>query len=664
MSEFFFEILSEEIPARMQKRAEDDLRVLLEKELQARQLAFKTLETCSTPRRLIACVIGLPAQQQDISEEKKGPRIDAPPAAIEGFLKSCGLTDVSQCEQRDSGKGVFLYAKLESKGQPTSAILPDIITKILNEFSWPKSMRWSDRSDTWVRPLHQVMACWDGKVLPDFAASTAGHRFLAKNKITPGNFADYRQQLEENFVLVARSERSARIRQGADAVAKMEGLALAIDDALLEEITGLVEWPVILLGSFESDYLSVPKEVLITTMRVNQKYIPLLKADGTLAPCFIITSNMAAKDGGRQIIAGNERVLRARLSDAKFFYEQDLKTKLADRVDALKAITFHEKIGTMYDKVQRMASIAAELAPAVQADAERAKRAVLMSKADLTSGMVGEFPELQGIMGGYYAAQDREGDDIASAVRDHYLPLGPATPVPCSPVAVAVSLADKIDSLREFFRINEKPTGSRDPFALRRAALGIIRIILENNLVLDLMQFLDADVMVFVKDRLKVVLRDQDLKHDIIDAVLVDSDSGDLQKIVARVKAVQDFIATETGKALLAGYKRAANILAIEEKKDKVSYAGDIKDTFATPAEKSLYQSITEIGRHIDGKLAVNDFTGAMNNMAMLRSPVDVFFDHVLVNDPDMDIRRNRLQLLALLRNTMNQIANFSKIEG
>ena len=669
MSEFFFEILTEEMPARMQVLAELSLKADFYKYAIEQNLLTHDAEVYSTPRRLI--LISNMEENLVVKEtEIKGPKVNAPQAAQDGFLKKHGLKDFSEFTERD---GVWYRSVYSVAGKAIDA-LPAVTQKLVENFSWPKSMRWGSGTERWVRPLHQIMAYFDGQPMDGFAADTVGHRFLSKGRVTPKNFADYRQQLKDNFVLIDRKEREAIIRDGAINIATQKNLVATLHDHLVEEIVGLVEYPVVLCGEFEKDFLSVPQDALRTTMINNQKYIPLYNRDGTspdawngtISNLFIIVSNMQANDGGQQIIAGNERVLRARLSDAKFFWEQDLKTKLANRVDALKTVTFHDKIGTMYDKVERIIVLSRQIAPLVGADENLAARAALLAKADLTSGMVGEFPELQGIMGRRYALQDDEDAKVAEAVSYHYMPVGSTGNgcLPEEPVSIAVALADRIDSLREFFRINEKPTGSRDPYALRRAAIGIIRIVLGNNLKIDLRAFFDDELMLFIKDRLKVILKEQGLRHDVIESVLKDVKGGDVQDMVNRVKAVQDFTTGETGQALLGGYRRAVNILSIEEKKDKKAYAGDVDQTkLAANEEVVLYDTIMNAAMALNGKLSANDFNGAMENLANLQQPVNLFFENILVNHEDATVRLNRLQLLASLRNTMNKIADFSQIQ-
>ncbi len=694
-SELLLEFFCEEIPARMQARAADDLKRLVTERLAANGLAFTAAAAHVTPRRLALVVEGLPERTADVTEEKKGPRVGAPEAAVQGFLKSAGLTSLDQCEQRDTGKGVFLFAVSHRKGRATADVLSEIIPAVLTEFPWPKSMRWGSSSVRWVRPLHSIIAVFGGRPLEGgfdlggaqgriaFANSTRGHRFLAPDAFTVEGFADYRDKLRAAHVILDREERKARIKADAEALAAREGLTLSPDDGLLEEVAGLVEWPVVLVGSIDESFMDVPPEVLITSMRTHQKYFALLDGEGAMAPRFVVVANTVTADGGKAVVAGNERVLRARLSDAKFFWDQDRKVKLEERVPALKDITFHARLGTVADKVARVRLLAAELARAIGADAEAASRAALLAKADLLSGVVGEFPEVQGIMGRYYALGEGESPAVAEAIAEHYKPLGPSDRCPTAPVSVAVALADKIDTLVGFFAIDEKPTGSKDPYALRRAALGIIRLILENGLRLNLSQVFKAahgaygvngfaaadtvssDLMAFFADRLKVTLRDQGVRHDLIDAVFALGGEDDLVRLLARVTALQAFVGSDEGANLLAAYKRASNIVRIEEKKDGKTYDQPVDAALLTLAEeKDLYGALTDAAETAKPLLAAEDFTGTMAALARLRGPVDAFFDKVTVNADDADLRANRLRLLSQIRSTLNTVADFGRIEG
>jgi glycyl-tRNA synthetase beta chain len=695
MPELLIEFFSEEIPARMQARAADDLKRLVTDRLTASGLTFTGAQAHSTPRRLALVVDGLPERTADVKEEKKGPRVGSPEQAVQGFLKSAGVSSLDQCEQRDTGKGVFYFAVAEKKGRETAEVLAEIIPAVMAELPWPKSMRWGAGDVRWVRPLHSIIAIFGGKTLDGsfslgerqgklaFGNTTRGHRFLSPDAFTVENFADYKAKLRAAYVVLDREERKAKVKTDAEALATAKGLTLSPDDGLLEEVAGLVEWPVMLMGGIDEAFMDVPAEVLITSMRTHQKYFAVLDKAGKMAPCFIVAANMVTTDGGKAVIAGNERVLRARLSDAKFFWDQDRKIKLEDRVPALKDITFHAKLGTVAEKVNRVQVLAAEIARAIGADADAASRAALLAKADLLSGVVGEFPEVQGIMGRYYALGEGENASVADAIAEHYKPLGPTDSCPTAPVSVAVALADKLDTLVGFFAIDEKPTGSKDPYALRRAALGIIRLVLENRLRLNLTEVFQAshgfyrvggfaaadavagDLLAFFADRLKVTLRDQGVRHDLVDAVFALGGEDDLVRLLARVKALQEFVGSEDGANLLTAYKRASNIVRIEEKKDGKAYDQPVDAALLTLAEeKDLYGALTDAAATAKPLLDNEDFTGTMGALARLRGPVDAFFDKVTVNAEDAALRANRLRLLSQIRATLNTVADFSKIEG
>ena len=695
MTELLIEFFSEEIPARMQARAADDLKRLVTDKLAANGLTFAKAEAHSTPRRLALVVDGLPERTADVREEKKGPRVGSPEQAVAGFLKSAGLDSLDQCEQRDTGKGVFYFAVTEKKGRETAEVLAEIIPTAMAELPWPKSMRWGTGTVRWVRPLHSIIALFGGRVLDGgydiggtqgriaFGNATRGHRFLAPDAFTVESFADYREKLRAAKVVLDREERKAKIKADAEALAKAQGLTLSPDDALLEEVAGLVEWPVVLMGGIDESFMDVPSEVLITSMRTHQKYFAVLDAEGKMAPRFIVVANTETLDGGKAVVAGNERVLRARLSDAKFFWDQDRKTKLEARVPALEKITFHAKLGTVAEKVTRVQLLAAEIARAIGADSDAASRAALLCKADLVTEVVGEFPEVQGIMGRYYALGQGESADVANAIADHYKPLGPSDSCPTAPVSVAVALADKIDTLVGFFAIDEKPTGSKDPYALRRAALGVIRLVLENGLRVKLSEVFAAahgaykvsgfapagsvggDLMSFFADRLKVVLREQGVRHDLVDAVFALGGEDDLVRLLARVKALQAFVGSDEGANLLAAYKRASNIVRIEEKKDGASFDQPVDAArLVQDEEKALFAALNEASATAKPLLDAEDFTGTMAALAKLRGPGDAFFDKVTVNAEDKDLRANRLRLLTQIRTTLNTVADFSKIEG
>jgi len=712
MAELLVELFSEEIPARMQARAADDLKRLASDAFKAAGLTYDKADAYVTPRRLALVVDGLPVAQADVKEERRGPRVDAPQNAIDGFLRASGLT-LDQCEQRDTGKGVFYFAVVEKKGRATAEVLAELLPKIFAELPWPKSMRWAHEPTRWVRPLHGIVALFDGKVVPVTFAGIAsgdesrGHRFLGPKPFKAKSFKEYKARLRETYVILDANERRESILADASATAKDAGFALKRDDGLLDEVTGLVEWPVALLGSIDEQFMDVPAEVLTTSMRTHQKYFAVEKADGTLAPRFVVIANMLTEDGGTQVVAGNERVLRARLSDARFFWDQDRKQTLASRVPALKDIKFYDKLGTVAEKVARVKALSREIAGLIKADAGLAERAAELCKADLVTGMVGEFPELQGIMGRYYARHDGEKPEVAEAIAAHYSPKGPDDTCPTALVSVALALADKVDTLVGFFAIDEKPTGSRDPFALRRAALGVIRLVLENKLRLSLVKIFDlalagyppnlsgekntvayaaallkegkpvtqqpdnaryyvvSELIGFFADRLKVTLREKGVRHDLIDAVFSLGGEDDLVRLMARVEALQSFIASDDGANLLTAYKRASNIVGIEEKKDKTTYDQAVDPALLTlPEESKLSQALTQA--HAGTKLALDkeEFGGAMSVLALLRGPVDAFFDKVKVNADEPAMRVNRLRLLSQIRATLGQVADFSKIEG
>jgi glycyl-tRNA synthetase beta chain len=686
MAELLFELFSEEIPARMQGRAQEDLARLLGARLGEAGLEFKDIRTYATPRRLTAVVDGLPGRSPDLREEKKGPRVDAPEAAIKGFLKSVGLASIDRAEKREDKKGAYYVASVEKRGRATADVVAEIVPEIIKNFPWPKSMRWGARRLRWVRPLHSVLCLLDGKVVGfeidgiKSGKETRGHRFLAPKPFNVKSFGDYKKKLREAYVMLDGDERAGRIAKDARAIAMKNELALVEDEALLAENAGLTEWPVVLMGMFDADFLSVPPEVLSTAMKAHQKCFSLRDKNGKLANRFILVANLKAKDGGKAIVAGNERVIAARLADAKFFFNQDRKVLLPDRVPKLKGIVFHEKLGSQYQRVQRVYHLARELARMVAADPDLAERAAILAKADLVGGMVGEFPELQGVMGRYYALDEEENPAVANAIAAHYKPLGPSDEVPREPVSIAVALADKLDMLVGFWAIDEKPTGSKDPYALRRAALGIIRIILENNVRLPLLHLINSQIrsnwpksdvrvaatslMVFFADRLKVHLREQGARHDLVDAVFT-LGGDDLLMIVRRVEALGRFLDTEDGEHLLTGTKRAINILRIEEKKDGVAYDQALDpDLLKRPEEKALAKAVDEVERAASAAVARENFESAMAEMAKLRAPVDAFFDFVTVNTQEADLRANRLRLLNRIRATTLTVADFTNIEG
>ncbi len=702
MSEFLLELFSEEIPARMQMKACADLEHAMAAALKDAGLAFDMMESHVTPRRLTLVVHGLPVSQPDSIEDRRGPRADAPERAIAGFKST--LPEGTVIAEQEEKKGIFLFARIERKGRATGDVLADIVPEIIRSFSWPKSMRSGTSDLRWVRPLLSILGLFDGQVVPivldgiEGGAQTRGHRFLSRGPVVVRDFADYGEKLRAAHVIYDRAERRRIILEQAQSLAAGHGLELIVDDGLLDENVGLTEWPVPYLGQFDPTFLDVPEEVLITSMKMHQKFFSLRDPKtGKLAPHFICVANTKAKDNGEMIVAGNERVLSARLSDARFFWEQDLKTPLEDRVDALGEIVFHEKLGTVAERVERIAELAGILADKVgKAPIEQVRRASLLAKADLTTGMIGEFPELQGLVGRRIAEAQGEQADVARALEEHYAPKGPNDACPHDPVSVCVALAEKLDTLTGFFAIDEKPTGSKDPFALRRAALGVIRLIVENGLRLSLADCISfswdcfgwrgrthainrsgsiivpngrketaLDLLAFFADRLKVQQREQGVRHDLIDAVFSLGGEDDLVRLLARVAALSSFLETDDGANLLAGYKRAANILKIEGKKDKTADWGPVDPALlAADEERLLYEKLGVADDEAKKALEAEDFAAAMRALAGLRAPIDAFFDHVTVNVDAPGLRGNRLALLAQIRKAVDKVAVFSKIEG
>lgn len=675
VTDFLLELRSEEIPARMQDKAREDLARLFTAELAKAGLKAAELVTYATPRRLALIARDLPAETAAVSEELKGPPADAPDAAVEGFLRKAGLTRDALQTREVKGRAT-LFAVIDKPGRATADVLADAIPAIIRAFPWPKSMRWgeasiSTESQRWVRPLQGIIALFGDDVVPcaiagvESGAATVGHRFHHPGVITIGSAADYVEKLRACHVIVDQNERRATIALGAKLAANMAGLTLVEDEGLVSENAGLTEWPVPLLGRFDAAFLDVPPEVIQLTARVNQKYFVCRDAGGALANAFVCTANIDAADGGERIVEGNRKVLAARLSDARFFYETDLKVPLADQAKKLEKIVFHEKLGTVADKVDRVAKLARWLSEegiVKGANPDLAERAARLAKADLVTGMVGEFPELQGLMGGYYAAAQGEPAEVAEAIRDHYKPVGQGDDVPTAPVTVAVSLADKLDSITQFFGADLKPSGSKDPFALRRSALGILALILDNGLRFPLSRIVSGDVLDFFADRLKVQQREAGVRHDLIDAVFALGGEDDLVRLLARVKALQSFVGTEDGANLLAGYKRAANIL---KKEDYLADAApSAADYDREPAEAALVAALDAAEPASADAIANEDFEAAMAALATLRAPIDAFFDQVTVNDADSGKRAGRLALLARVRAAVHAVADFSRIEG
>ncbi|ALV25804.1 glycine--tRNA ligase subunit beta [Pannonibacter phragmitetus] len=692
MPDLLLELFSEEIPARMQRRAADDLKSLVTNALVEAGLTYEGAKAFATPRRLALHIAGLPVASKATREERKGPRVGSPAQALEGFLRGAGLSSIEEATiQSDPKKGEFYIAVIEKPGRPAEQIIAEVMPGIIRNFPWPKSMRWGSGTLRWVRPLKSIVATFGPETEePEVIAfdidgitagnTTRGHRFHGNETFTVRRFDDYMTKLEKQKVILDADRRKDVIVHDARDQAMALGLELVEDEGLLEEVAGLVEWPVVLTGSFDEAFLSIPDECIRLTIRANQKCFVLRNpATGRLANRFVLTSNLIAADGGKTIIAGNEKVIRARLSDARFFWETDLKTRLEDNLPKLDSIVFHEKLGSQGERVKRLEALAAELAPSCGADADEARRAARLAKADLVSGMVGEFPELQGLMGRYYATHQGESAAVATAIEDHYRPQGPSDHVPANPVAIAVALADKLDLLTGFWAIDEKPTGSKDPFALRRAALGVIRIILENKLRLRLggiaapqigargadASATTADLLSFFADRLKVHLKEEGARHDLIDAVFALGGQDDLLMVVRRVEALGAFLATEDGVNLLAGYKRAVNILKAEEKKDGAAVSGrPVASHFREEAEIALASAIDTARAAVSDALSGEDFAAAMEALAALRAPVDRFFADILVNADEAALRANRLKLLAEIRDIAGLVADFSKVAG
>ena len=683
MSELLVELLSEEIPARMQDRARRDFERLVLDALKEADLAHGRSRAFATPRRIALVVEDLPERQPDRTEERKGPRVGAPDRAVEGFLKAAGLASLEECERRQQGKAEFWFAVRRVPGRPAREVLAEIVADAVGGLAWPKSMRWGDAPMRYVRPLRGVLAMFGGEALPggveiggsearlDFSDRTQGHRFMAPEAFPVTGFADYEAKLRAAFVLIDAEERKQRIREGAP-----EGVRLS--ERLLAENAGLTEWPVPVVGEFDPAFLELPPEVLVTSMESHQRYFPMEDETGGLAPRFLFVANIEAADGNAAVRAGNERVLRARLADARFFWDQDRMRRLEDRLPALDKVVFHARLGSVGDKVRRLERLADRLAPFVPgADAARCRQAVRLAKADLVTGMVGEFPELQGVMGRYYALGEGLDADVADALAAHYRPQGPGDEAPDAPLSVIAALADKFDTLAGFFSIDERPTGSRDPFALRRAALGIVRTVLENGLRLPLRRAIAAALegygaeegadalFAFFEDRLKAHLRERGARHDLVSAVFALGDEDDLTRLMARVAFLERFVDEEDGANLLAACKRAGSILAIEEKKDSTSYGADADPSaFAVEAERALHDALERASTAATRAIEAEDFSAATQALATLRAPVDRFFDEVTVNAEDAALRANRLRLLAGIRAATAGVADFSRIEG
>lgn len=690
MPDLLIELFSEEIPARMQTRAGEDLKKRITDGLVEAGLTYAGAAVLTTPRRLTLTVQGLLAESPTVREERKGPKVGAPDKAIEGFLRGAGLTR-DQLEERETPKGAVYFATIEKAGRPAAEIIAEVLEATIRNFPWPKSMRWGSGAMRWVRPLHSILCILSDEtgteVVPltvEGIASgdtTEGHRFMAPGRFNVTSFEDYEAKLKRAFVVLSPEERAEHIWNDAQNMAFAAGLEVVDDKGLLAEVAGLVEWPVVLMGKIDDDFLELPPEVLQTSMKEHQKFFSVKNPKTGRIERFVTVANRETTDNGATILAGNQKVLSARLADAKFFWENDLRIAKSDMstwTGSLENVTFHNKLGTQAERINRIAALARELAPVTGADADQAEKAARLAKADLSSEMVYEFPELQGLMGRYYIEAAGEDAAVAAVAQEHYSPLGPSDDVPTAPLSVTVALADKLDTLTGFWAIDEKPTGSKDPYALRRAALGVIRLVLENELSMSLLtsfsmkadsgsDFVEksADLLSFFHDRLKVFLRDEGIRHDVIDACIAMEGNDDLNLLGKRARALNAVIATEDGENLVQGFKRANNILTQAEEKDGVeySYGADLK--FAeTDSEKALFAALTEAEKQIAPALEAEDFPAAMSAMAALRGPIDAFFEEVQVNTDNDVLRRNRLNLLSQIRTICSSVADLTKVEG
>ena len=705
MPDLLIELFSEEIPARMQVRAAADLQKLITNGLVEAGLTYASAGAFSTPRRLALSVEGLLAESPATREERKGPRVDAPEKALEGFLRATGLTR-DQLETRDDKKGQVYFAVIAKPGRPAAEIVAEVLEQTIRNFPWPKSMRWGAGALRWVRPLHSILCILTdeagAQVVPlkienlSAGDTTRGHRFMAPDAFAVTSFDDYAAKLKRAHVVLDAAARAEHIWADATNMAFAQGLEVVEDKGLLSEVAGLVEWPVVLMGDIGNDFLGLPPEVLQTSMREHQKFFSVRNPKTGRIEKFVTVANVETSDNGATILAGNQKVLAARLSDAKFFWENDLRTVERDGMsawtDQLANVTFHAKLGSQAERISRIAALAREIAPIIGADADEAELAAKVAKADLSSEMVYEFPELQGIMGGYYSKSASLSDAVATACAEHYAPLGPTDDVPTAPVSVAVALADKIDTLTGFWAIDEKPTGSKDPYALRRAALGVIRLVLENGVRISILEVIkywesgcasdfiesgvetsvgskvytrNADLLAFFHDRLKVYLRDRGIRHDVIDACIAMPGNDDLTLLVKRAEALSDFLKTEDGANLLQGFKRASNIVAQAEAADGVEYSYGADEKFAeTDEERALFAALNAQGEAISAATRDEDFAAAMSGLAALRAPVDAFFEAVQVNADNQVLRRNRLNMLAEIRKLCAGVADLTKIEG
>jgi glycyl-tRNA synthetase beta chain len=695
MAEWLLEILSEEIPSRMQKGAAEQLKVLATHALEQENLAFETVKTFVTPRRLTLVVEGLPLHSAGKSEEKKGPRVDAPQAAIEGFLKTAGVTR-DECEVRETPKGSFLFVQKQEPGRPTQEVLAELSPALLEGIRWPKSMRWGTHPTSWVRPLRGLLSVFEGMLVPfayanvQASTTTVGHRFLAPEPFTVQNFADYEKKLRDHYVILDWWERRDSIEKSIQKIGIETHLTPLKDESLLDEVAGLVEWPVPHKGSVDGRFMGLPLEVITTPMRVHQRYFPFVDSTGKLAPVFGVIANTETRDGGKLVIQGNERVLRARLADAQFFWEQDQKHPLETFNTALKTRLFHQQLGTLFDKQERLIKLAAHIAQIVGADKKIVSRAAQLAKGDLASQMVSEFPELQGIMGRYYAQAQGELPEVAQAIEEHYWPKTSGAPIPQAIPSLILAMADRIDTLVGFFGIGITPSGSKDPFALRRAGLSLIALSLNPHFSFVMPEMLGyaydvyaasetapvfsktreetvRDLWQFLLERFKVSLKESQMSaYDHVDAVLaVAHNNPSFADLALRVKALDQLMDQEDGKNLLAAYKRASNILRIEEDKDKITYTDDVQEAGLELAEENDLLTILQAqSSDMDDLVRRGDFVTAIQNLGTIRPAVDRFFDQVVVNAENPALRTNRLHLLALLRRTLHQVADFSKLEG
>ena len=740
MPNLLIELFSEEIPARMQAGAAENLKTLVTNGLVEAGLTYSGAKAFSTPRRLALAVEGVSAESPTVREERKGPKVGAPEKAIEGFLRGAGISR-GDLEERETPKGAIYFATIEKEGRAAEAIIAETLEATIRNFPWPKSMRWGDGSLRWVRPLHSIICLFEdeaGSRVIDFeidgiksGATTEGHRFMAPKRFSVTSFDDYEAQLKRAFVVLDAKERADHIWDDASNQAFANGLELVEDNGLLMEVAGLVEWPVVLMGSIDETFLDLPPEVLQTSMKEHQKFFSVRNPKTNRIERFVTVANKRTSDNGATILAGNQKVLAARLSDAKFFWENDLRVA-KDGIETwtaqLSNVTFHNKLGSQAERIERISALARDLAPFVGADEDNAEKSAKLAKADLSSEMVYEFPELQGLMGRYYAKAAGLSDEISAVAEEHYAPLGPSDNVPSAPLSVIVALADKIDTLTGFWAVSEKPTGSKDPFALRRAALGVIRLVRENNLSLRLERFVSlqlvrhkigilgssnsddtdllrqvlvemgthgafdaayrviegkgdgsvdfkqlgqdlpdtlCDLMSFFHDRLKVHLKDEGIRHDVIDACLANPQNDDLRLIAERATALERVLNTEEGANLVQGFKRANNILKQAELKDGVEYSYGADFKYAeTDEEKVLFTALDQAAEAIAASLALGDHAGAMAAMAELRHPVDAFFEAVQINVDNEVLRRNRLNLLSRIRSVCGQVADLAQLEG